>query len=497
MILLGLSALHHDAAAAVVDSESGEILFAAHSERYSRRKNDPLLCAGLLADAMRFGPERIVWYERPIKKCLRRALHFDFSFATEESPRQYLRRLGLDLPIDYAEHHASHAAAGAFTAPVDDSAVLVVDAIGEFETTSIWRYRGGSLARLFSRSYPQSIGLFYSAFTQAIGMRPNEEEYILMGLSAYGSDAAYAELLSESFDLDPPFPVLKRNYHRGAGCTRLQEYDAKDVARATQLVYEAVFLRILEFTRRLTGAEHLVFMGGCALNCAANRLIRRHFRSWWTLPCPGDAGSSLGAAALAAGRPLRWTGPYLGRAIEGEYPVKEALARLLDNACVGVACGRAEFGPRALGNRSLFADPRDEKTRDNVNLIKKRESFRPFAPVVLEEHFTELFETGGDRASPYMQCVYPIRRPEAYPAVTHADGTSRVQTVNRTQHPELYELLARFYDRTGCPMLLNTSLNVKGMPLVNDEQDAASFGETYGVSVYGPMMRTLSVTVPA
>jgi carbamoyltransferase len=214
-------------------------------------------------------------------------------------------------------------------------------------------------------------------------------------------------------------------------------------------------------------------------------LIKSHFDAAWTLPNPGDAGSGVGAAAVAVGAKLHFRTPYLGHDIGGEYPVDSALAGLQENECIALASGRAEFGPRALGNRSLLADPRGEKTKANVNLIKKRESFRPFAPVVLEERFGEVFETAGDRASPYMQCVYKIKRPDLYPAVTHVDGTSRVQTVNRAQHGGLHELLTRFEAATGCPMLLNTSLNIKGMPLVNDELDARRFSETYGVPVHG------------
>lgn len=487
MIVVGVSGLHHDAAASVVDTDAGEILFAAHSERYSRRKNDPLLCPALIDEVKRFGPERVIWYERPWKKRLRRAIGLDFSFASEPSPEAHLRSLGLDLPIDYVDHHESHAAAGAFCCPFDDAAVLVMDAIGEFETTSVWRYRGGQLRRLFSRTYPQSIGLFYSAFTKEVGLKPNEEEYILMGLSSYGCSDAYADVLEESFSLDAEFPILKKNYHLGVGHARFSRFARADLARATQLVYEAVFVRILGFVKRLTGAENLVFMGGCALNCLANRLIREHFKSWWVMPNPGDAGSSLGAAAIAGGKPLEWRTPYLGQKIPGEYPVDEALSGLLRNECIAVASGKAEFGPRALGNRSLFADPRGSSTKDNVNLIKKREKFRPFAPVVLEQHFAELFETLGDLASPYMQCVYRIKRPDLYPAITHVDGTSRVQTVNSAQHGPLHELLLRFYAATGCPMLLNTSLNIKGMPLVNDEVDAKRFGQAYQVPVYGVM----------
>lgn len=489
MILLGVSALHHDAAITVIDGDSGEMLFAAHSERYSKRKNDPHLCAALVDEAKRWGPERVVWYEHPQRKALRRALHFDFSFAAEETPKRHLSRFGLDLPLDYVGHHESHAAAGAFTSPFADAGVLVMDAIGEFETTSIWSYRDGALTRVFTRHYPQSVGLFYSAFTRLAGFRPNEEEYILMGLSSYGTDAARAKVLAHAFELDAEFPILKRNFHSGVEPETFADYTPADVARAAQLVYEEVLDRALARVRALVSSDNLVFMGGCALNCLANRLIRKHFKRWWILPNPGDAGSSLGAAAVARGRPLRWTTPYLGRLIEGEYPIAEALAGLLENRCVAVASGRAEFGPRALGNRSLFADPRGERTRQNVNLIKQRERFRPFAPVVLEEQFDEMFDTEGDSASPYMQCVYKIKHPNRYPAVTHVDGTSRVQTVNVSQHPGLYELLTRFFRKTGCPMLLNTSLNVKGMPLANDERDALEFRVKYGVSVYGPPSR--------
>lgn len=486
MIILGLSALHHDAAATVVDSRSGEILFAAHSERYSRKKNDPFLCPGLIADVKKYGPERVMWYERPRAKRLRRALHLDFSFRDEPSPGDHLRSLGLDLAIEYANHHESHAAAGAFTSPFDEAAVVVMDAIGEFETTSIWSFRDNQLKRVFVRRYPQSFGLFYSAFTQAIGLKPNEEEYILMGLSAYGTDAAHAAVLADAIDLDGEFPIVRRNYHLGVEHQGFSKFRSEDVAWATQRVYEAVFARVLAHAKQLTGSTNLILMGGCALNCLANRLIRKYFEAWWVMPNPGDAGSSLGAAALAAGRRMNWRGPYLGTSIDGEYPIEAALQGLLRNECIAVASGRAEFGPRALGNRSLFADPRGGRTKDNVNLIKKREKFRPFAPVVLQEHFAEFFDTEGDRESPYMQCVYPVKEKERFPAITHADGTARVQTVSREQHPELHELLTRFYAETGCPMLLNTSLNIKGMPLVDDESDARQFAEAYGVPVYGP-----------
>lgn len=486
MIVLGISALHHDAAATVVDSETKEILFAAHSERSSGTKNDPHLSSRLVEAVKRFDPERIVWYERPWRKSVRRCLNFDFSALRDDSPRKYLARIGLDLPVDYVDHHHAHAAAGAYTSPFETAAVLVIDAIGEFDTSTVWVYRDRKLTRVFSRTYPQSFGLFYSAFTKEAGFKPNEEEYILMGLSAYGTDAAREAILDDAMDLTADFPIVKRNYHYGVAPEKYWKYPREDLARGAQLVYEAAFERSLEFVQRATGMKNLVFMGGCALNCLANRLIRRHFKAWWTMPNPGDAGSSLGAALAWLQVPVRWNGPFLGTRIGDEYPVEDALTKLLNHTCVGVASGRAEFGPRALGNRSLLADPRGEHTKDNVNIIKKREPFRPFAPVVLEQHFDQMFETDGDRMSPYMQCVYPIKRPDLYPAVTHVDGTSRVQTVNRSQHAGLFELLTRFFEKTGCPMLLNTSLNVKGFPLVDDAVDARRFREVYDVPVVGP-----------
>jgi carbamoyltransferase len=224
-------------------------------------------------------------------------------------------------------------------------------------------------------------------------------------------------------------------------------------------------------------------MGGVALNCLANRKLGEFFENIWIMPCPGDAGSSLGSAALAYGKQINWQDAYLGHRIPGEYPVDALLDHLLRDRIVGVASGRAEFGPRALGNRSLLADPRGPDIKDKVNEIKQRQKFRPFAPVILAEHADAFFNMPrGWHTSDYMQSVALCRHPDLYPAIVHHDGTSRVQTVP-DNGSGIRSLLERWYVLTGCPMLLNTSLNVRGEPMVNDRADADRFEQLYGVRV--------------
>jgi carbamoyltransferase len=210
-------------------------------------------------------------------------------------------------------------------------------------------------------------------------------------------------------------------------------------------------------------------------------MLWKFFDDIWIMPNPGDAGSSLGAALAILNKHVKWGGPYLGYDLGGEYPVKKIFDRIMQDGVAAVATGRAEFGPRALGNRSILADPRDPNIKDRVNLIKQRELFRPFAPVIMEEYASEWFDM--DYASPYMQYTPRCLKPELIPSVVHVDGTSRVQTVNRSQHPGLYDLLKMFYEKTGVPLLLNTSLNIKGQPLLNDENDIIDWEQTYGTEI--------------
>ena len=341
--------------------------------------------------------------------------------------------------------------------------------------------------RVFSQRYPHSVGLWYSAMTQRIGLKPNEDEYILMGWAALGDpDKYYRKIMTDFVELDADKPNIRFRHNLHRGClwwapelNTIQDY--ADIAAATQRVYETLFEHILKHAVKLNRSDNVVLMGGCALNCVANPIAHRYYDRVWIMPNPGDAGSSVGCVAAYNQQHLNWTGPYLGYNIEGEYPINSVLKELDTTRMVGVANGRAEYGPRALGNRTLFADPRGADVQDLVNTVKKRQSFRPFAPVILEEHAQDYFD---GCVGPYMQYTSVCKHPEKFPAITHIDGTSRVQTVNNEQHPQLYSLLRRWYESTGCPMLLNTSLNIKGEPMVDTAADAERWTRKYGVKVF-------------
>ena len=478
MIKWGVSFMIHDASLCVM--KDTKILFASHAERYSGIKNDANLNEALINDALKFGkPDAIYFYENPALKTLRRLYAgqgFKFS-----NPKKYFRDLGITAPVYWGNHHKSHAAAGFFTSPFNEAAILTIDAIGEFDTTSIWHgdKKKGVFKKLSSERYPKSLGLFYSAMTDRVGLKANEDEYILMGMSGYGNADRFYYDVSELYK-------SSHNFHKGCKefLPDLKEEDYFDLAAATQYVYENALKRLLEKTRKTTGQKNLVLMGGCALNCLANRLASKYFDNTWIMPNPGDAGSSLGAILAHTKKQAEWKGPYLGFNIKGKYPTNELFNELKTTGIAGVANGKAEFGPRALGNRSLLADPRGSQMKDVVNKIKKRQEFRPFAPVILQEDVSEYFNVSHDFESPYMQYIVTCKKPEDFPAIVHIDGTSRVQTVTKDQHRGLYELLTLWKKHTGCPMLLNTSLNIKGKPIVNNNTDAKQFEKRYSVKVF-------------
>jgi carbamoyltransferase len=491
-MILGLSAGFHDAGATLL-APNGNILFAGHSERYSGVKNDAHLNSELIEDALSYGiPTQVAWYEKPWLKRTRQVYSGETSkaFNFSNTPRKQVNRLLGKLPIKYYSHHQTHAAAGFQTSPFDNAIAIVVDAIGEWDTISVWKctydkvYLGKGIAKykkIWSQSYPHSIGLFYSAITQYVGLKPMEDEYILMGMAAYGSPylTAYEECL-KLLENDTTCQFAQ-NMHTGIPENHFGKIDKYDLAAGAQKVVEQLMENLVkEFCNRDT---NLVLMGGVALNCVANEKLHSLCKELWIMPNPGDCGSSLGAAALAYGKKLNWKGPYLGRNIPGEYPINDIIGELMTNKIVGVASGRAEFGPRALGTRSLLADPRGKEIKDKVNNIKKRQQFRPFAPMILEEHFKDNFQVFKQDNEPYMQCVYKCLNPDEFPAIVHKDGTSRVQTVGKDDHPDVRALLEKWYFMTGCPMLLNTSLNIKGEPMVNNRADADRFEKRYGVKV--------------
>jgi len=486
MNILGISVGFHDAGITLIDD--GEIMFAAHSERYSKKKHDSELNVEILNDCFdRYGtPSRIAYYERPWLKKTRQLYAGQYRDVFEPGIKHKLEQIWPKetIPrIEYHSHHLSHAAAGFQTSPYDRATVVVIDAIGEWDTASIWsaEYVNGKAKykKLWSQKYPHSLGLFYSAMTKRAGLKPLDEEYILMGMAAYAEFDAnmYGDFLENAHDLK-----FRQNLH--VGC---DEYHPGmtdfEIAASAQYTLEQCLHHIMLRAEELDRTGNLVYMGGVALNCKANDLIGAYFQNIWIMPNPGDCGSSLGAAALSYGGKLNWKNAYLGTDIAGPYPVKELLSELVTNKIVGVASGRAEFGPRALGNRSLLADPRGADIKERVNAIKQRQQFRPFAPVILEEVCHEYFDmpTGWPN-SRYMQTVAYCRQPDLYPAIIHADRTSRVQTV-AADGSGIRQLLEAWFEWTGCPMLLNTSLNIRGEPMVNDRIDADRFEKLYGVNV--------------
>jgi carbamoyltransferase len=472
LIILGVNETSHDASVSLI--KDGKILFAGHAERYSKQKNDWYVNDSLVNNALSYGvPDAIAYYEKPLLKASRLLLRGGYG---DWKPRFELQ----NIPRKSFNHHHSHAAAGYYTSKFDDAVIVVLDAIGEYNTSTIWVGNKEHIKLVKKYNYPFSFGLFYSAFTQLVGLKPNEEEYIMMGMAAYGDPKKYWNKVYEYF---PSVGYQKYNFHQGIVDWNepISEQDKFDIAAAVQKVYQLRIIEFMRFAAAKTQKTKLVFMGGCALNSSANTYLWDIFDDIWIMPNPGDAGSSLGAAAAMYGGHIEWETPYLGYDLGGKYPIQEIVDGILKDGIVAVANGRAEYGPRALGNRSILADPRDPNIKDKVNKIKQRELFRPFAPVVMAEYASKWFDM--DFESPYMQYTVKCLKPEKIPSVVHADGTSRVQTVTREQHYGLWRVLNKFYLQTGIPVLLNTSLNIKGQPLLNDNADIINWEKEYKTTI--------------
>ena len=493
MNILGISAGFHDAAAAVINRQ-GDIVFASQSERYSLDKNDANIGHGLAAELSDYDFDTVAYYERPWVKQLRRLYTGEGVQWNQLTVRGIIKQqLGDTLAqrvkhVHSYNHHLSHAAAGFQTSPFDRATVVVIDAVGEWDTITIWgaEYNHAGVARykrLWGQRYPHSIGLFYSAMTKQAGLTPNEEEYILMGMAAYGrpGHAAWIKdiLINNEWEV-----TFKQNLHIGVNSDVIEPIQDANLAAAAQCIAENLIYNVMRRARDFNWSQNLVYGGGVALNCLANRKLGEYFDRLYIMPSPGDSGSALGAAALAYGRRINWIDNFLGHTISGDYPVNAALDVLLDSRIVGIASGPAEFGPRALGNRSLLADPRGADIKKLVNKIKRRQQYRPFAPVILEEQADQYFAMPLNWAtSPYMQTTAVCLDPERFPAICHVDGTSRVQTVGKDSRSGIRQLLEKWYVMTGCPMLLNTSLNIRGEPIVNTVDDARRFEQTYGIRV--------------
>ena len=449
MIKWGTTFGSHDGALAVFQDD--KLVFASDAERWSRKKNDPVIPDNLIKYAEdNWGePDEVYFYEDHILKNQRRR----FAGQVPQTNR-------FKYPIRYCNHHLSHARYGYWTSSFVDCTVLVVDAIGEWDTLTQWKVINGNFTKQKSWRYPKSIGLFYSAMTQAAGWKPNEEEYILMGASAVKKHKI------ENYNIVKELWNNDANFHTGININ----FDKFEIASIAQEIYEEEFNKIIDEIKD----DNLVFVGGCALNVSANRFLTK-FNTF--IPCnPGDGGSAIGCV-IDKKIPAN---AYLGYEIPGEYPVTEIIQELKQNHMVGVAKGRAEFGPRALGNRSFLADPSLLDMKDRINQVKGREEFRPFAPMILKEDADTYFDSG--IPSPFMNTIRKAKLEtiEKYPSVVHLDGTSRLQEVTEEPHRTL---LQEWKKETGCPMLLNTSLNIKGEPIVNTEEDARRFQNNNNITV--------------
>ena len=505
---LGISCGFHDAGVSLID-DKGEILFAGHSERYSKQKHDKDLCPEIIDEALSYVERNEIlsvhYYERPWIKAWRQFKAGQslgpFGFHNIFGKEIYAKLLDkvtdswrwapsdgwIPNPVATHPHHKCHAAASFQTSPYDEATVVVIDAIGESDCATIWKahYNKRGVAKykkVWTLKYPNSIGLYYSAMTARLGLRPLDEEYILMGMAAYG-EPKYVDDLKEKFGAHTDSLLFKENTHIGIDDSFLEGADEFDIAASTQAYVERLIQIVMRKAKTLGDSSNLVYGGGVALNCSANRFLGDYFKNIWIMPNPGDAGNSLGAAALGYGRKLNWKNAFLGTDIVGVYPIWSVVRALLDDKIVGVASGRAEFGPRALGTRSLLADPRGPDIKEKVNKIKKRQQFRPFAPMILEELVDEYFEMPKNwKNSPYMQVTAKCKFPDKFPAIVHKDGTSRVQTIPK-DGTGIRRLVEAWYQETDCPILLNTSLNVRGEPMVNDRSDADRFEKLYGVRV--------------
>ena len=448
MRYLGISEGFHNAAYAVVEGD--KIIYATEVERITRIKNDKRI-PDFHFDTLKrkFNYDKTVFYEYTDIKNARREM---YGMGKTTPCRPY--------DIGNVFHHEAHAAAAYYTAPFTPDSTVVIDAIGEFDTASIWV----DGKKVWNKTYPWSLGLFYSAITKRIGLKPNEDEYITMGMAAFGDICINME------------EEIHENNHRGFKRSKWFWNTPEDIAASAQAHLEMELLNIFAKARKY--GPNVAYAGGVALNCVANSKIRPKFDNMWIFPNPGDAGSALGCILHKTKQRINFTDTFLGHNISRSINPKLVVDTLLKRKVVGVANGKAEFGPRALGNRSLLGDVRFD-IKDTVNNIKRRQKFRPFAPAILSEYYEKYFEGYGNE---YMQFV--ARAKHDYNSVTHVDGTARVQVVKPESKSALRPILEEYYERTGVPMLLNTSLNIKGEPMVNTRTDADRFQTNYGVRVF-------------
>ncbi len=529
MNIVGISAFYHDSACCII--QDGELKASVQEERFSRRKNDPdlpvnafLYCletAGISISDV----DCIAYYEDPQKKLERQLWSgtnkISVDTALSLNPRhvetQIRIELGYDGPIKFYEHHHSHAASSFFFSGFKEAAIMTVDGVGEWATTTYGEGKNTEINIFEEVAFPDSIGLLYSTITSYLGFKVNSGEYKVMGLAPYGEDLFAKEMRSlikmmkdGQYQLELKyFDFLKGERMYSDAIIDLfglppRERDSdilqvhKDIAKSLQCVLEEILISKAQYLYEKTGHENLCMAGGCALNCVANGKVLKHtpFKRLYVQPAANDAGCALGAAALAytelSGKTIKpmedvylgpeYTNDEIEKMLKGtslnyqdcrseHNMINIAAQKLAEGKVIGWFSGRMEFGPRALGARSILADPRDPTMRDRINaMVKKREGFRPFAPAVLESKMRQHFDI--DHRSPFMLETCQVISELDLPAITHVDGSARIQSVDATSNPRYEALIRAFDDITGCPIVLNTSFNIKDEPIVCSPEDA-------------------------
>ena len=480
---------NHDSALAVFDKN--KLLFASQSERFSKIKNDPRLSLSLVDYAVsHYGmPEEVLYFETPSSLIDRAHGGFKGFFKARRTKKSITREIQFLLkkkvPVHFLNHHLSHAATGVYTSSFTDAAVVVLDAIGQCDTVSFYDYHSDRFETVKKVLYPDSICLLYSAFTQRLGFTPNRDEYQLMGLAAYGKPIFYDRIIEDFIIGEGINSRLKVDCRRGIDnwMPNLTQEEYKDVAASIQKFFEYYVLALICYARTYTESNNLILGGGGFLNCVANGLIARSkvFDKIWINPNPGDAGSVLGAQALITG-PIDYKDSFLGLNIGLTPDPGDIVCDLLSGNPTVLCTGRAEFGPRALGNRSILMDPRKEDSKAILNKIKQRQAFRPFAPAILSEYVDDYFVKPSGIDTSFMQYTLPYRD-NALPGYRHPNSQARVQSV-KPGSSLLRAVLERWFEMTGCPVLLNTSLNVKDKPIVNDKRDLLLFHQATDLKIH-------------
>jgi len=565
MNILGISCFYHDSAACLV--RDGKVIAATQEERFTRKKHDfnfPINSINWCLKEVGISStdlDSVVFYDKPFIK-FERILETSLTYAPS-GVRQFIQAMPLWLKqklwipeliskelkysgeILFTEHHESHAASTFYPSPFKEAAILTMDGVGEWETTTFGTGKGNDIKILYTLRFPHSLGLLYSTFTYYTGFKVNSGEYKLMGLAPYGEPRYVDLILNELIDLkeDGSFKMNMKYFGYCNGLkmtnwrfeklfggperkpeTKITQKDM-DIAASIQNVTEEIMLRMVRHIHKVTGQDKLCLAGGVALNCVGNGRILRNgpFKDIWIQPASGDAGGALGAALLVWYKYLgnkRYAddkndtqkasllGPQYSDEFIEDFLIKESIPYkklsysaipqrvsdlIIQGNTIGWFQGRLEFGPRALGSRSIIGDARNPEMQSKMNLkIKYRESFRPFAPTVLQDKVSEWFDL--EKESPYMLLVAPVKedkiiklnnpqdklqgfdklkvRRSAIPAVTHVDYSARIQTIKKEDNPLYYDMINAFYEKTGCPVIINTSFNVRGEPLVCTPEDA-------------------------